>query len=551
MRKTNKKILALVLSAACFINCFGLLGCGRRNQDSTDYTKTQITVGIYEGGYGSEWLREAAAIFEEKYKDVELEDGKKGIQFDIDESKNYGGSNVATSLNVMKRDMYFPNSLSAYHTLAKSGAMLEITDIVNEKLTKYNENTSILDKLNDSHKEWYVIENKVYGLPQYECAYVMSYDVDLFYDNLLFYAEDGINFIKNKDDVKSNGPDGIKGTMDDGLPATYDDFFKLCDRMKNKDITPILWPGALQGYINYFMQTLFADYEGIDGCDLHFSFNGNSDSIVTGFDSSGKPIIAKSTAVTPETGNLVFKQAGLYYALKFMKTIVEHEEYYNYTDCFGADLNHLGGQEKYLYSSLLNKPIGMYIDGSYWYNEAKGAIESIMEDPAYAEIQKNRRISIMPLPKATADKVGEKHTLYDVACNACFIWSGIADFKKDIAKEFMQYLFSNDRLANYTKITLSTVPYKYTISDELLAELPYYGQALYKFHQESANFFPMKRNNIMIATPGLADTSCFFQTMSENAPTNDFKNGVSAEEFFGWISDFYTDDVWKKNYYRE
>ena len=91
----KKRILALLLSVSALIAI--LAGCGigtvnnseptipsdadaRTSTDTNDENKTQISVATWDGGLGSAWLENAAARFEELYKDKSFEEGKTGIR---------------------------------------------------------------------------------------------------------------------------------------------------------------------------------------------------------------------------------------------------------------------------------------------------------------------------------------------------------------------------------------------------------------------------------------------------------------------------------------
>ena len=110
-------------------------------------------------------------------------------------------------------------------------------------------------KLNQQQQDNLAVDGKYYALPHYETYMGVSYDVSLFESKLLYFSanpDNGNNgFITSKTEKRSMGPDGKTGvqngidySLDDGLPSTYEEFFKLCDYMVVRNVTPFVWPGS-------------------------------------------------------------------------------------------------------------------------------------------------------------------------------------------------------------------------------------------------------------------------------------------------------------------
>lgn len=546
-----KKIMSLAMVATLGLSSFAAVGCDRGNENSGggDPDKTQITVGVYEGGFGGDWAFKAAERFEAIYGDTVIEAGKTGIEIDVKVEKQYNGPNLAQSVSSWDKDIYFTELLTSYNTLAKQGAFLEITDIATEQLTAYNETKSLEDKMNTSYRDWFKTDTgKYYAVPYYEGAYTLNYDIDLFEEECLFFAENGTDFIATPTAKKSAGPDNEFGTIDDGLPATYDDFFRLLNRMDGKSITPMLWSGRYQHYFSQMMMSLWADYEGANA-SAHFNFNGEKTiKVVDSFDGNNKPVL-KDETITPATGYKAFQQAGIYHALDFAERIIDNELYYNYTDCFGS-LDNLGAQEKYLYSKPSGSPIGILVEGTWWYNEAKTVFDDLADD--FGESQRNRRFGVMTLPKATSDKVGEKQTLYDILCSSAFINAKISSNKIEMAKKFLQFCFTEESCREFTKITSTTLPYSYKMTDDDLAETSDFGQRNYKIHETSTYFLPVNQSPIFLSTPSLAESPSFWQTVQDgNVPTTALDKGTSAKAYFQSIGSYYSQDRWTKSFYKD
>lgn len=560
MKKTIRRAICVVL---CLLTALGttlFTACSfDSDREQFNNSKTQLYVGVYEGGFGDAFLYQYKEEFEELYKDYVIGD-KKGIQVMIRADKNYEFSSLINSIAAWDRDIYFTMSGGAYNSAAKMGALLDITDIATETLQ--DEGKSIVDKMNTSYRDWFNIDGKYYALPQYEGAYSLSYDVDLFNNNKLFIKKDYENSSNlvlkfscgENDSDRSYGPNGLKGDYDDGLPATYDDFFDLCDRMVQLGITPVLWAGSLQNYISNSMMSFYTDFEGQNNAKTHFSFNGTTD-IVTGFDGSGKPIINSSYSITSANGYDVFKQPGMYYALEFLYKLVQGKgKYYNFTDCFGGTLNHTEAQRQFVYGASDQKEsIGILFEGNWWYNEAKGAREQF-ED--YFKIP-THRYAMMPLPKAPnayhenrkdADNNVDYYptTLLDCESSINFINAKIESSKKDIAKKFLQFALTNKALSTFTRLTSTTCPYEYTMSQEDYNNTPYFGQKMYELHNNITYFLPNNTSNIFLKYPELVKPTNFWKTSTATIPSNNFKNlvtggdGMTPKDYFNEIGTYYT-----------
>ena len=82
MKKTRFLSLAstLIITAGCFAGCGGGSSGGSSK-------KTELKIGVFNGGLGYAWADQLAEKFEEKYKDVSFETGKTGVDVIIDPQK--------------------------------------------------------------------------------------------------------------------------------------------------------------------------------------------------------------------------------------------------------------------------------------------------------------------------------------------------------------------------------------------------------------------------------------------------------------------------------
>lgn len=241
-----KRFLAIVFSVLLVALTLG--GC---TKNKIDNTRTQLYVGIYDGGIGTDSIYAVAKRFEARYKEHSFEDGKKGVQVMVTSSRNYASPMVNT-IKDMNEEVFIGTSASANY-FAKKGLILDITDVYNMPMNKdivtgetLNgvESTTIKDKIRPDLKYHFMDDasQKYFGFAGPTTFYGIVYDIDLFEEENLFFNESGAGFVTSKTDKRSAGPDNNAETAyDNGLPATYDQFFILCDEIANvKKMTPII-----------------------------------------------------------------------------------------------------------------------------------------------------------------------------------------------------------------------------------------------------------------------------------------------------------------------
>lgn len=246
-----------------------------------------------------------------------------------------GVTNYTSTMSSSNYHVIFDEALS-YYDLASSGMLLPITDIVRATGT---DGKTIESKLSDRQRQALTaLDGEYYALPHYEFYGGVVYDIDVFESKKLYFSNNpDVNggFIVSDDDTRSAGPDGQPKTSDDGLPADYEQFFALCDYMVRKGVTPFIWTGKVNDYLNYLLQALFLSYCGAEEALYNVTFDSGEGTteIVSRFE-NGQPVTER-VGITPQTGYLLSRQAGKYYALSFLKTILSDSDYYYRDQPFG------------------------------------------------------------------------------------------------------------------------------------------------------------------------------------------------------------------------
>lgn len=509
MKKIKKQCLLLAaLLAVGSMSAF--VGCGPKGEEVDD-SKSQLYVGNLYAGWGNEWLYKWKEDFEAKYADTSFESGKTGVQIWIDDQRDaYSGKSLLTSIASQTQDMYFTEDAYYYDYVAQD-ACAEITDIVTEDLSaKYGESGSIADKMNPEARDYYNLEDgetdRYYMLPVNETYFGIMYDVDLFMARSFFVSNQSTatstKFTNNKE-MFAAGPDGQTGTYDDGLPATYAQFYDLMKKMKDSSITPFIWGGKYAStYGNRFMESAWAAADGVAQMNLNYTLSGSATTLVESittasksydgktYDTSTVTLKAEPTTITDANANILQKQAGKYYALQLVSNIVKDETNFD-SLAFSGSTSHTGAQTEYLYSA--NNPnkqrIAMLLDGTWWRPEAKATFENMAVEMGEDYSMANRNFGLMPVPKPTADMVGTPNTYITSNEAVAFVSAYCPANKLKLAKEFLQFCFTNNSMKDYTRITDATMPYAYSFTDETekasyTASLTTFGQQMMAIHDE-------------------------------------------------------------------
>ena len=568
MNKTMKKMLSLGLVS---LVSFSVIGCARGGEEA-NAEQTQLYVATFEGGFGTSWMDTLAKRFEKKYENVSFEEGKMGVQVIAKPERDLTNEVLSVKLLDMQHEVFFTEAIN-YYELQSRGLLYDISEAVTKPLnwdfvsgavdSSDPETKSIQEKLSNSmHKDYFGANGTYYGLPFYEATYGIVYDIDLFENNKLYFREDGQDFIKKSTDKRSKGPDGKAGTSDDGLPATYDDFFKLCDYMVSMNIMPITWNGVSPAYINALVESLQADYEGEEQMRLNYTANGTATNIVKEFDADGNPVL-ESVEITEENGYVTWtKQAGKYYGLKFVEQLTANTNYYDKNKVTSSGYMQTEAQNAIIMERFIenHKPVAMLVDGSWWLNESKSSFTAAEQRfGAEAGIQ-NRKFGLMPLPKATAEKVGEGYSVMEVNSSSCFVRANVDKKKDALIKEFIQFCHTDESLREFTSTTYTTKPFAYEMSTAEVDAMPYWGQEMYRLHNEKAyissySTSPIYKKNASKFTQIWQGT--MFESKVDNKSytilTNamvplDNNQTVSARTYFEGLAAGITADDWSRDF---
>ena len=577
MKNNFKKLTALalgVVTAVAFTACGGTnggnstSGSSAGGNEQVNNEKIQLYVYNYNGGYGSEWIMNAKQRFEAAHANDEFSGGKKGVQIMVDATKD----NISSKING-SNEVYFAES-AYYYSLKNQGLLADITTAVTTKLD--GESKSIEDKMSDSQKDFFKVDDKYYAIPHTNTFAGLTYNKDVFdAKNFYFAAEPFLTdgkvasvedwFIAEKTDEKSAGPDGVKGTDDDGLPSTYDEFFILLEYMKQKNVQPITWNGyRYYHYLTWLFQALVADYEGYDQMMLNYTMDGTANDLGTisggTFVKDGAPL-----KITANEKNDLARQAGKYYALKFLERLknVSVDDKGNTTDIvgkkgvFNSSYTHLNAQEDFITGSNdgVNKDIGILVEGIWWENEAAPAFQTLVSkthDQSLAA--KNRNFKFMPLPNANAEITAKKasgekkNTMIDQLFALACVKSGLSAEKQALAEEFIRFCNTDAELRAFTVCTNTPKALNYALTEDDKKNMTSFGVSVWNMKEKSDIVYPYATNSTyMNNMQHFSAFEMYSSTVSSGTQTyaiQAFRNGVSAEEYFTGLKTYLDNYHW-------
>lgn len=556
----KKKILSMALAVLMTMGTAGALtacgGNGGGGSGGSDLPKTQLYVRNYQGGFGNKWLYNGKDKLEAKYKDVELEPNKKGVEVKITDIKE---TPQAENIKNDDYEVYFVEKVQ-YLYLEKQGVLEDLTDIVTS-VSSYD-GKKIEEKLTKEQRDFYGIDKngtkRYYALPHYFAPLGIVYDIDLFEDRGYYFAKGYENektledkFVADKDSPRSAGPDGIPSNDDDGLPATYEDFWNLCEYIVKDGYTPLNWGGveASKYYVTALMFQLAANYQGAEEFMRNFTMEGELSEVVK-LDGNGNVVMGANGV--PETekvtldpsqnnGYETFRTFAIYYGLDFVKTLMNKSAVYAIENNVKSQSYDAFQAQKDYVASRFSKNIkrqAMLIEGSWWDSEASSYFE---KNEPLGGGKKDCRYGWLPLPNATKEQVGKnKKTLVNNINSLCFVKKGLSDVKKQLALDFVQLMNSDESLVDFTVQTNAFKDLTYDLSSAQVSGLSPFGQNMYKDWKNFDKINPNNSNEQFYNTVYNVDITRRFaiSTMDIFPAVKFASSNMTTKEYFAKVYDY-------------
>lgn len=495
-----KKVLSIVLMICLLLSLStAFIGCAP-GEEQPDPDRTQLYVGLRESGLGKAWLQKVKQDYEKENPEIQ-------VMIDYLASELDGGT-LARTMPDIRQTVIFTNSLVATQLAPQNSVnatyhVADITDIVTE-----GGEDSIMNRMNDAQAKFYnygtVEEPKYYMVPYFNSIYGMVYDIDMFKEYKFFNLEctdtlegeragkkyAGLDTILGNED-DNWGPDGVHGTIDDGLPATWEDFKILLDVMVDVGVTPFTYSAKEKGYQNRFLASIWASYEGAENYSLMTKLEGTHDRL-------GEINMSNAWKLAKMDGKL----AALKVADHIINGRVDDDGNSVYVE---SGVRHTSHTAMTAQSNFLNswpnpqmKDIAFILEGNWWEYEATEIFEECAE--LYADVGDGtwgygeRNFGYFPFPKfkgsyETDGIPDQDNTMTTLGSNvstnnaAGFINAYHTEEQIALGKDFLKFCFSNEKNAEFTRITGITRPYKYTMTEDQLEDLTSYALSVYEFNQ--------------------------------------------------------------------
>ena len=544
----TKRIVALaatLLVGATSVSAFSGCGGTKVQDNGYDATKANLSVATFDGGVGRAWLDEAAARFEEKYKDAtHFQEGRVGVKINVDGDKDkYGGKTLAEK--ALNKDVYFTEGVE-YYTYVNADKVADITDVIQSKADE-SESKTIEEKIDSSFTSFMTAGTggKYYMVPFYDGFYGFIYDVDLFETSGFYFDLDGdfIGLPKGKDATaedraefeaaKSNGPDGIKDTYDDGLPATYEQMIELADQILAKECIPFCYSGMYNDYVSKACRAFIADYEGYEGFKLNYTFDGTAN-LVTKINKGDviDTVETEAVTITEENAYELQKQAGKFYALQMQEKLFGSVKYVGGT-WNGFDYTVAQGE---FIKSKYTKPYAMLLEGVWWENEASSTFEEL--ETIRGDKKADRRFGFLPMPKAPGQEPSAQ-TMFSSNSSFGFINKNCSNM--ELAKEFMRFLHTDAEMSKFSAKTSISRSLNYEVSEADKLTATHFGKSLIEMRSMSKVVYPYSSLPLVINNASAFTEGAWYLTSSVggksfNNPFNAFKDGdATAAQYFNGL----------------
>ena len=480
--KTLGKIAAFLFSAV--LACGLFVGCG-----GVQDTEDNLVIESYVGGYGTDFLYRLADRFEEIYpgKTVQVLESVSLMNPEFESKIKAGPSNNPT-------DLFLGNAINFNSYVAKGSTVLngydnvleDLSDVVNSN--PYGESEPISEKIMPEYLEYFTYEDgKVYSLPWAGGVDGLVYNVDMFEEN------------------------GWE------VPNTTDELVALADKIsatsagEGENYYAFTWPGSI-GYWEVVHFTWWAQYESYDGyIDFYMTQTKDEEGNYTG-----------------EYTDAYFMQEGRFQAMKVLEDLL-----YQSKNSFpgSISLNHTRSQMYVLDTAnhIAMMPNGDWLENEMLDNFPLGSVNiAVMKTPVISSI-------VETLPKQSVQAVaaasnGQK-TVDDVLSDVIAAvdagetsYEGIdpEDFKviqearrivysngfnhnmmipsyanaKDLAKDFIRLMVSDEGLRIFYECTGSMLPYTCDYYDQLQSDetLTTFRSSKFKIFNDNPRFMTRRHS---------------------------------------------------------
>lgn len=503
MKNILKKIGTCAVAALLGVSAVSFAGCSDENAN-----KTTISIHYYNGGLGSDWIREVIAEFEEMFADVSFEEGKTGVHVALTPDKNFNETPTSMMTGAEKADILYTADSGIVSYLTTENIVYDATDIALDKVYDENGNVQLAADGKSFVQQEYSMYDRMH--PYYQSAYNLAgtrYDTENdggYYFPLLPY-EDTLSGIVIDYDLysqlcKDYGLDSeMTGYLFEGddvrMPGTWDEFFELLTTIRDQaDGTYSGFTYAIDYYTPALQNAVIADVDGTDegvenkseysGIRMYDTYDGAYD-----FDGDG----TKETTITADNAYMLTQTRGYEAMTEIAFRLFE-------SNASGGNIFDNNVMQNPSYSvaqmdfvmsktSSTNPRILAIFEGDWWENEARASFDSmgaINAEDGYGK----RTFRMMPVPHMTSEEVEEGKTYkvggfssgYPIVLNQKTL--GNDEAKAQVAKLWIQFQHSVQSMQTFTRWSGSVLPYIYEVTDDVKEQMTPFAQSILEIQMQ-------------------------------------------------------------------
>ena len=464
--KFLKRLSLLALAIAIVA---GTTACGSgKSEENANY---DLTIKYYSGAYGDEWIKLAAEEFEKekgvKVQTIPSSDMDCGAENNLTSGKNLSDAYICSSKrwNSWVQNGYIENLKSVYDSTVKTS----------------NGDVKISDYMDPDVLGRYYTERQVGTGDSY--PWVMPFSA---MPMSLAYNAGVLKNISHKSStaVSEESVDKSTGKWI-APPKNFTEWLALCEDVnayKSDDkhkYVPFGWSALASQQVYYFMFTWWAQYQGLE------TSNVSGQGSFYDFWNFGN---TSKTTLNQTFSSSVFDQKGIAVSLDNFKKLVIDASTQNYKNSLSA-VNTLTTQEltRALYAERNEERPIIAFASSFGESEARltGVLDSDSDGKQDSDIR------FMNIPALDGHE-SEKY-LYCANDDIMFIPSGAEH--KDLAKEFLAFLCSEDQLKKFTVRSCGGIrPFGYDareIKDDTLTK---YNESVFDVYYNSKRIYDFPMN---------------------------------------------------------
>ncbi len=433
----------------------GVTACTSGGNSKKYEGREKISVSIFFGEYGIDWLKNIATEWNDTQTDKYYVDVKGDLNM-----ANTVSANIKSGSSY---DMFIMEDCG-FQSLYKNGYLEDLSDVLQEKP---DGTKTVQEKIVD-YSTWQKVasyDGKTYMLPFNTSPVGFIYDHDRFVQNGWL--------LKDADGTLTAGKDGKKGTYDDGQPQTEDEFYNMLDKIKSKTRDDVFcYMGATNAdYVDNVGYAYLAQYLGEEKYQMFLQHDTNGQEIEL-TDGTRK-------VVSIEEGYETFRIKGMEKMADFINDLTssDYASEKTRTDrSFTVDASHTAFIE-----DKDNAP-AFLIEGNWWENGSRQLFDSPYISKNFGET--DYRYMLLP----TLDgQTSTKSYIFSQTGGAIVVPKKNDEKKTSAIKDFIKFMLKDENMAKVTVDTGMIWNYDYAMTEDQKAQLTPFIKNTYNLVADTEN----------------------------------------------------------------